>query len=102
MNLDSMPIQKNPKDGDVVVHQENREGTLVYLLRTVPGTDQFLLSTREEAVAQAVTFAKRQGVRAWLSGHNGDCVPLDTARAVASVRPARARAPRGTPRPGAG
>jgi hypothetical protein len=99
MHLNHMTIRTRPNDGDVVVHQENREGTAVYILRTVPGTDQFLLRTREEAVAQAVTFAKRQGVRAWLSGQSGDCVPLDTARAVASVRPTRVPAPRGTPRP---
>ena len=96
-----MSFRTSPKDGDVVIRQENREGTVVYILRTAAGADQFLLRTREEAVAQAVTFAKRQGVRAWLSGHSGDCVPLDTERGVASVRPTRARAPRDTRRPAA-
>lgn len=56
-----------PEDGDIVVRQEQREGSLVYVLHTAPGPDQYLLGTREEAVAQALTLAKRHHVRAWLT-----------------------------------
>jgi hypothetical protein len=94
-----MPLLASPSGGDVVVRQETRDGTVVFVLRTAHGTDQFLLRTREEAVAQAVTFANRQGVRAWLSGRSGDWLPLGTATEVESVRPGRQRGPRGTPEP---
>ena len=56
-----------PANGDIVVREETREGTLVYVLHTVPGPDQDVLRTREEAVAQALTFAKGARVRAWLA-----------------------------------
>jgi LPS sulfotransferase NodH len=66
-----------PDDGDIVVRQDTREGRDVYVLRTAAGVDQYLLRTREEAVRQAVTFAKRQGVRAWLVGESHDLVLLN-------------------------
>jgi hypothetical protein len=56
-----------------------REVTLVHVLRAARAAGRFVLRTREEAVAQAVTFAQRHGVRAWLSAHRGDCVPVDAA-----------------------
>jgi hypothetical protein len=74
-----------PEDGDIVVRQETREGRDVYVLHTAAGVDQYLLRTREEAVRQAVTFAKRQGVRAWLAGETREFVPLDDDRVVESV-----------------
>jgi len=74
-----------PDDGDIVVRQETREGKDVYILHTARGADQYLLRTREEAVAQAVTFAKRQGVRAWLCGETYDFVLLNDSPRVESV-----------------
>jgi hypothetical protein len=74
-----------PEDGDIVVRQETREGMDVCVLHTARGADQYLLRTREEAVAQAVTFAKRQGVRAWLCGETHDFVLLDDSRVVESI-----------------
>lgn len=65
-----------PANGDVVVRQQEREGTLVYVLHTTPGPDQYVLRTREEAVAQAVTFAKGARVRAWLTSGESDIVLL--------------------------
>jgi hypothetical protein len=81
----SMLAHATPKAGDIVVREETREGRVVYVLHTAPGADQYLLRTREEAVAQAVTFAKRQGVRAWLSGETYDGVLLHDLRVVESV-----------------
>ena len=74
-----------PEDGDIVVRQQTREGRRVYVLHRAAGVDQYLLRTREEAVRQAVTFAKRQGVRAWLAGETHEFVPLNDVRAVESV-----------------
>jgi len=79
------PARTTPESGDVVVRKEKREGRFVYVLHTVPGTDQYLLPTRAEAVAQAVTFAKRQGVRAWLSDGTDDFMQLGDVRVVESV-----------------
>lgn len=58
-----MPAHTSPQNGDVLVRQETRDGTVVYVLRTAPGTDQYLLRKREDAVLEALTFAERQGVR---------------------------------------
>jgi hypothetical protein len=80
-----MRARTTPEDGDIVIRKETRERRVVYVLRTAAGADQYLLRTREEAVAQAMTFAKRQGVRAWLSGEKDDVVLLNDFRAVESV-----------------
>ena len=60
----------NPEDGDVVVRQETQGKRLIYLLRIDPGGDQLCFGTRDEAVAQAVAFAKRQHARAWFTNHD--------------------------------
>ena len=73
------------EDGDIVVRQVEREGTLVYVLHTAPGVGQYLLRTREQAVAQALAFAKRQHVRAWLTDEQNDFVLLEDFRAVEPV-----------------
>jgi hypothetical protein len=75
-----MPPRNIPQDGDVVVRPENREGVVVYVLHTAPGRDQYVLRSCEEAVAQAVTFSNRQGVRAWLTGETHDFVLLNDLR----------------------
>jgi len=66
-----MPTRTTPEDGDIVVRQEKRDGTVVYVLHTAPGPDQYLLPTCEEAVAQAKTLAKRHPGRAWLTTEEG-------------------------------
>jgi hypothetical protein len=80
-----MAARLAPEDGDIVVREEQREGVLIYALHTAPGADQYLLRTREEAVAQAVTFAGREQVRAWLTDEGYDFVLLEDFRAVESV-----------------
>jgi len=75
-----------PADGDVIVRRERRDGRFVYVLQAAPGPDQYVLPTRKEGVAQALTFAKRQGVRAWLTDGGGDAfVPLDSIGQVEST-----------------
>ena len=83
---DVMPARTTPEDGDIVVRKEQREGTLVYALHTAPGADQYLLRNRDEAVAQALAFAKRQHVRAWCA--DDEFVLLGTFREE-HVEPAR-------------
>ena len=53
---------------------------VVYLLGTPTTPDQFSLRTREEAVTQAVAFAKRQRVRAWFDKGDNTFLLLGTFR----------------------
>jgi Protein of unknown function (DUF2934) len=82
---DVLPTRTIPEDADIVVHEEDREGTLAYVLHTASGADQYLLRTCDEAVGQAVTFAKRQHVRAWLTDDGYDFVLLEDFRVMESV-----------------
>jgi hypothetical protein len=66
-----MPIRTSPEDGDIVVGEEMQDGTVVYVLHTAPGPEQYLLHGREEAVALAVTRANWRHVRAWLTTDEG-------------------------------
>jgi hypothetical protein len=50
----------HPDKDDVVVRQRRGNPHVVYLLGTPTTPDQFSLRTREEAVSQAVAFARRQ------------------------------------------
>ena len=79
-----MPARSSPEDGDVVLEQERREGERVYVLHTAPGPDQYVLRSREEAVTQAVTSAKREHVRAWLTDDYNFTL-LEDFRVVESV-----------------
>ncbi len=75
---------------------------IVYILGTAPGSDQYLLRTREEAVVQAVTFAERHRVQAWLLGDGDRCVPLTTDHRAESVGIVGARRGRSAWRPAGG
>jgi hypothetical protein len=75
-----------PQDGDVVIRQQNRERAVVYVLRTAPGPDQYVLRSCEEAVAQAVRAAQRQSVRAWLTDEGCNYLLLEDFRLVESVQ----------------
>ena len=69
-----------PDEGDVVVRQKRGNSSTVYLLGTASAPDQFTLRTRDEAVSQALAFAKRQQVRAWFANGDDECVLLGTFR----------------------
>lgn len=77
-----------PEDGDVVIRQKRGNPSTVYLLGTLSTPDQFILRTRYEAVSQALAFAKRQCVRAWLANGDDEFVLLGTFRKE-EVEPAR-------------
>ena len=68
----------HPDQDDVVVRERRGNPHVVYLLGTPTTPDQFSLRTREEAVTQAVAFARRQRVRAWFA--NGTFLLLGTFR----------------------
>ena len=72
-----MASRSTPEDGDI--------GKGVYVLHTAPGADQYVLRSREAAVSQAVTFAKREGVRAGLTDAGYEFVLLEDFRVVESV-----------------
>ena len=69
-----------PEDGDVVVRQKGGNPSTVYLLGIPSTPEQFILRTRDEAVAQALAFAKRQRVRAWFANGTAEFVLLGTFR----------------------
>jgi hypothetical protein len=54
----------HPDSDDVIVRQKPGNPSITYLLGTSATPDQFLLRTHDEAVSQALAFAKRQHVRA--------------------------------------
>ncbi len=69
-----------PQDGDIVIRQELHDGQWVFLLQSAPGPDQYVLPTRDAAVREALAFAKRQRVRAWLSDGSSAFTLIDDFR----------------------
>jgi hypothetical protein len=80
-----MSPRSTPEDGDVVIRAETRGGKRTYVLHTMPGEDQYVLASREQAAAQAVAFAKRQRVRAWSTNDGSEFVLLEDCRVVESI-----------------
>ena len=82
-----MAARSTPEDGDIVIREEVRDRRVVYVyvLHTAPGADQYLLRSREEAIAQAVIWAKRQQVRVWLTDEGYDFRLLEDFRVARSV-----------------
>jgi hypothetical protein len=77
----------HPDNDDVVVRQKNGNPS-VYVVGIPAAAATFLVRTRDEAVAQALGFAKRQHVRAWFAAGGVDFVLLGTFR-TESVEPVR-------------
>ncbi len=69
-----------PHQDDVVIRQRHGNPSVVFLLGTPSAPDQFILHTRDEAVSQALAYAKRQHVRAWFAKGDNDFVLLGTFR----------------------
>jgi len=70
----------SPDSDDVVVRFERGNPTAAYLLGTSLAPDQFMVHTRDQAVSQAVAYARHQRVRAWFAVDDG-FVLLGTFRA---------------------
>ncbi len=75
-----------PQEGDIVVRQEQRDGRWVFLLQSAPGPDQYVLPTRDAAVTEALAFAKRQRVRAWLSDGSSAFTLMEDFRVTSQER----------------
>lgn len=52
-----------PDSDDVVVRVKHGNPSTVFVLGTSLTPDQFIVGTRDEAVSQAIAYAKRQRVR---------------------------------------
>ena len=87
----SLP-RTTPEDGDIVVREEHRNRTLIYVLHTAPGADQYMVRSRADAIAQGVAFAKRQHVRAWLTDEGYEFVLLGDYRGASAALSAPPRA----------
>lgn len=70
----------HPDTDDVVVRQKRGNPSTVYLLGTSSAPDQFIVRTRDEAVSQALAYAKHQHVRAWFAKGDEDFMLLGTFR----------------------
>jgi hypothetical protein len=64
----------HPDNDDVVVRQEGGNPSTVYLLGTPTPPDQFVVRTRDDAVAQALRFAKYQHVATWFVENGADAI----------------------------
>ena len=67
----TVPIRSTPVPGDLVVREYTRDGRLIYVVSSTPGPEQYLLHSREAAIAQARVFARRLGVQVWLADGDG-------------------------------
>jgi hypothetical protein len=72
-----MTDSSRPAQGDIVVCQQQRDELLVYILRSATGPDQILVHSRQTALEQAASIARRQRVRAWLTTDGRDHLPLE-------------------------
>src|SRR5271167_2594766 len=80
-----MVTRSTPQDGDIVIREDTRRGKPIYVLYTAPGADQYALRSREEAVAQALTFAKREQVRVWQTEGDYDFKLIEDFRVIVSA-----------------
>ncbi len=78
-----------PEPDDIIIQSVPHEGGVAYGLRAASGPGQYLVHSRNEAVSQAVQFAKRLGVRAWLTDDGITFVWLDDGDATTVARKRR-------------
>jgi len=64
-------MMPTPANDDVVVRLKRGNPSTVYVLGTSSTPDQFIVPTRDQAVSQALAFAQRQKVQAWLAKDDG-------------------------------
>jgi len=70
----------HPDQDDVVIRRQAGSRGVIFVLGTPAAPEQYILRTRNEAVAQALAFAKRQRVGAWFANGGDEPVLLDTFR----------------------
>ena len=62
-----MAIPTEPQQDDIVVRQESRGGSPVFVLHRISGTDQCLMRLKDEAMSQALRFGQRFQVGVWFA-----------------------------------
>ena len=62
-----MPLVDVPENGDVVIRLDGSGVAPAYLVRAVPGPDQFRCATRAEATRIARSYADHAGVNVWFA-----------------------------------
>ena len=71
---------RQPAPDDVVVHQKRDHPGAMFVLGTPTAPDQVTLPTCDQAVAQALAFAKWERVGAWFTSGGDELVLLGTFR----------------------
>ena len=87
-----------PRDGDIVIRRERRADGWAFLMRAVPGPDQFALLTRDAAVVAGVAVARREQVCVWLVDANGVFTLLNDFRGIPPRMPQTTEAGRSSAR----
>lgn len=67
-----MRPQTAPAESDIVVRPKKVSAAVAYFVGMIATPDQFQVPTREEAVSQALEFAKRQKLRVWFMSDKAD------------------------------
>jgi len=89
-----------PGNGDVVIRIGGHGAAPAFLVRAVPGPDQYGCATRAEAARLARSYAEHAGVNLWFAASPNRFTLLARFRAPARPMPQDTRASAGTARPG--
>ena len=87
-------VRTMPENGDVVIRHHVRDGRSVFAMHTVPGPEQCVLGSKDDAVRHAVVFAEREHVRVWSTADGAGFVLLKDFRGA--KRSERMRVQNGT------
>jgi Fe-S cluster biogenesis protein NfuA len=64
-------VPRSPRSGDVVIRDRGSKADPPYVVRSVPGPEQFCVATRAEAAAVARSYAERARVDVWFAERPG-------------------------------
>ena len=62
-----MTSSTRPEPGDIIVRETRPDEGIAYVLHTGSTVDQFIVRSREEAIRQALSFARLHRVHAWFT-----------------------------------
>jgi hypothetical protein len=82
--MNDMAARTAPEDGDIVIQHQECDGGRVFALRAMPRPEQILVRSRDEAVRQGIAFARREGVRVWVTDERTGFVLLEDFRVAKS------------------